>query len=293
MLPAARLISTSAGPVAVRRGGDGPPLLLVHGWGGSSRHWLGAFAALAAQHELIAPDLPGFGDSPPARAPTSLSTLRDATIALCDALGLGRVAVAGHSLGAAVALLLAAERPAQVARLALASFGLPRSAAEAASVAAVHLQLRAGAATWAPWLSMWAPWLAASRPMRTLAWSAPPLPALLAAPLVHRLSELPPAVLALGAADLAAMDARAGLEAASTTGDPRVTAAAPLVRAPALVLGGREDRLFPPDAARALATAMPRAELLLLDGCGHLPMVEAPARFYDALGAFLGGAGDA
>jgi pimeloyl-ACP methyl ester carboxylesterase len=285
--PPLQTSDTGAGRIAYRRGGAGAPLLLIHGWGASSRYWLGAFAALAARHDLIALDLPGFGTSPPARGRTGLATLRDAALALCDALGLERLAIAGHSLGAAVALLAAAARPAQVTRLALASFGLPRGPAEAARMAALHLQLRAGAALWSPWLALWSPWLALTQPLRAAAWSTPPMPALLAAPMVHRPASLSPAALALGAADLAAMDARAGLEAASTTGDPAVAAAAPLVRAPALVLSGCEDALFPPDAARALAAALPRAELLLLDACGHVPMAEAPARFYGALGAFV------
>jgi pimeloyl-ACP methyl ester carboxylesterase len=286
-LPATRLIDTAAGRIAYRRGGEGPPLLLIHGWGGSSRYWLGAFVLLTASHDVIALDLPGFGDSPPPVAPTDLATMTSACLALCDALGFSRVAVAGHSLGASLALLMAAHRPQLVSRVAMASFGLPRSAAEAALMGIVHLQLSASAALWAPWLAVWAPWVAASRPLRTAAWTMPPLPVLLAAPMVRQLPSLPYGALALGAADLASMDARAGLEAASTTGDPAVLAAARLVTSPALVISGREDPIFPPGAARALADALPDAGLVLLDECGHVPMAERPAPFYATLGAFV------
>jgi pimeloyl-ACP methyl ester carboxylesterase len=280
-------VQLPGGRLAYRRAGVGPPLLLIHGWGGSSRHWLGAFATLAERHDLIAPDLPGFGASPPPPGPVTLATLTAAALGLIDALGLPTLAVAGHSLGAAVALLAAAARPGQVARLALASFGLPRSPSEAAAMAGLHAQMRAGASLWAPWLSLWGPWLAATRPLREAAWATPPLPALLAGPMVHRVADLPPAALALGAADLAAMDARAAVEAVATTGDPSVVAAAGEVRAPALVVSGRHDRIFPPDAALALQGALAGAGLVMLERCGHVPMVEAPAAFYATLAEFL------
>lgn len=286
-LPQPRLIGTPAGMIAYRRAGEGPPLLMIHGWGASSRYWLGAYALMAERHDLIAIDLPGFGDSPPAPAPANLATLTGATLALCAGLGLTQVAVAGHSLGAAVALLMAAHRPGLVTRAVLASFGLPRTPAEAAFMGVLHSQLSLGAALWAPWLAIWAPWLAASRPMRTAAWTTPPLPILLAAPMVHELPGLPYAAMALGAADLAAMDARASVEAASSSGDPAVAAAARLVQAPTLVISGREDPIFPPAAVQSLATALPNSGLTLLERCGHVPMAERPAAFYTTLGAFV------
>jgi pimeloyl-ACP methyl ester carboxylesterase len=284
--PALRYADTAAGRVAYRRAGSGPPLLMIHGWGGSSRHWLGAFAALPARHDLIALDLPGFGASPPAAGPTTLASLAGAAMALADALGLDSLALAGHSLGAAVALLAAASRPERATRVALASFGLPRSAAEAALLAGLHGQLRFGAALWSPWLTLWSPWLAAAAPLRAAAWAAPPLPAILAGPLLHRPQDLPGPFLAVGAADLAVMDARAGLEALAIAGDPAVIAAAAALRAPALVLSGRDDPLYPPDAVEALQRALPDAGLLLIERCGHIPMAEVPGPFYRALAAF-------
>lgn len=285
--PSPRMIDLPVGRVAYRRAGEGPPLLLIHGWGASSRYWLGAFALLAEHHDLIALDLPGFGESPPGRGPTNLATLTAAVVELCEALGLEQAAVAGHSLGGGVAMLLAAHRPALVRRLALVSFGLPRTTAEAAVMGALHMQLTALTTLWAPWLAFWAPWFAAARPLRTAAWTSPPLPVFLAAPMVRRLPEMPYAALALGAADLAAMDTRAGVEAASTSGDPAVMAAARLVSTPTLVISGSEDPLFPAAAAQALVSAMPNAGLVLIEGCGHVPMAETPAAFYATLQAFV------
>jgi pimeloyl-ACP methyl ester carboxylesterase len=285
--PSPRMIDLPVGRVAYRRAGEGSPLLLIHGWGASSRYWLGAFTLLAERHDLIAVDLPGFGESPPGRGPTNLATLTATVLELCEALGLDQAAVAGHSLGGGVAMLLAAHRPALVRRLALVSFGLPRSTVEAAVMGTLHMQLTALTTLWAPWLAFWAPWFAAARPMRTAAWTSPPLPVFLAAPMVRQLPEIPYAALALGAVDLAAMDARAGVEAASTSGDPAVMAAARLVSMPTLVISGAEDPLFPAEAAQALVNAMPNAGLVLLEGCGHVPMAETPAAFYATLKAFV------
>lgn len=288
-LPDLSLLDLPTGPLAYRRGGEGPPLLLIHGWGASSRYWLGAYAALAGAHDVIALDLPGCGASPPPRGPATLALAAAAVRAAIEALGLGRVAVGGHSLGASVALLLADSSPERVERLALVSLGLPRSAAEAALLAGLHAQLRAGAALWSPWLALWSPWLAAARPWAQALWATPPLPDLLATRAVHDIAGLPREALALAAADLVAMDARAALELASSAGDPALLAAARRVAAPALVIAGRDDQLFPPSSSAALAEAMPRAELVLLDRCGHIPMAERPAQFYAALGAFLAG----
>lgn len=286
-LPALQTIALPTGPVAYRRAGQGPPLLLLHGWGGSSRHWLGAFAALSAHHDVVALDLPGFGASPPPEAPFTLGGLA-ATIGACaDALSLQRFALGGHSLGAALALLVASARPEAVARLALVSFGLPRDPLEALWMARLHLSLQVSAALWGPWLALWRPWLAAARPFAQLAWTTPPLPALLASPLLRRPAALPPALLAIGAAELVAMDARVGLEAACTAGDLSVAAAAPRAAAPTLVISGAADPLFPPSTARALADTLPHAGLVLIEECGHIPMAEAPAALFGALGAFL------
>jgi len=58
------------------------------------------------------------------------------------------------------------------------------------------------------------------------------------------------------------------------------------IRAPTLVLWGREDVVTPPEAARGFASAVPRAELVWLERCGHAPMIECPARFTEALDEF-------
>ncbi|HEY8451798.1 MAG TPA: alpha/beta fold hydrolase [Natronosporangium sp.] len=92
----------------VERRGSGPPLLLVHGIGHRWQAWEPVMDLLAAHHDVIAVDLPGFGRSPlPAGGRLDVAALVAAVRGLADELGLVRPHVAGNSLGGAIALELA------------------------------------------------------------------------------------------------------------------------------------------------------------------------------------------
>jgi len=100
--------------------GAGPPVILVHGLGGSARWWRTTTAALAGDHRVIVPELPGFGYGvgvPPFRLPDAIAVLRR----LIERLRLERPALVGHSLGALVCLGVAAASPEAVGRLVLIS----------------------------------------------------------------------------------------------------------------------------------------------------------------------------
>ncbi len=90
----------------VRRG-SGEPLLLVHGLGGTWQAWNPMPATLAAEREVIAIDLPGFGETPPLPGPVSFATLTDALSAFLDEHGLTDVDTVGSSMGARMVLELA------------------------------------------------------------------------------------------------------------------------------------------------------------------------------------------
>ncbi|WP_326664603.1 alpha/beta fold hydrolase [Streptomyces sp. NBC_00385] len=102
--------------------GEGPPLLLIHGSGASGGTWSPMVRTLAARHHVIRIDLPGCGQSPPA-ASYDVPVQAGQVAALLDDLGLGQVAVAGHSSGGYVATALAEARPDLVSSLALISTG--------------------------------------------------------------------------------------------------------------------------------------------------------------------------
>lgn len=89
------------------REGNGRPLLLVHGIGGSHRSWDTIRPALRAERELVAVDLPGFGETPPPPGEVSIRTLADALEAWLAETGLEAVDMAGSSMGARLVLELA------------------------------------------------------------------------------------------------------------------------------------------------------------------------------------------
>ena len=96
-----------AAGIAYERTGAGPPLLLVHGLGASRRIWDPQIERLAAARDVIAVDMPGFGESPPLVEAATPSALAAALARTCDELGVERPHVAGNSLGGWVALELA------------------------------------------------------------------------------------------------------------------------------------------------------------------------------------------
>jgi pyruvate dehydrogenase E2 component (dihydrolipoamide acetyltransferase) len=100
-------------------GADGDVVLLVHGYGGDRNSWLFLQEPLAAKYRVYALDLPGHGTSAKDVGDGSIGVLADAVFAVLDALGAARAHLVGHSLGAAVALAVAARAPARVASLTL------------------------------------------------------------------------------------------------------------------------------------------------------------------------------
>ncbi|MER7539040.1 alpha/beta hydrolase [Streptomyces sp. NPDC097704] len=110
--------------------GRGPGLVLLHGMGSTAAGTWGTLAdALAAEHTVVLPDLPGSGRSPLPDSPPALNDVADQVVAAADAAGLDDFVIAGASLGAAVAIRIAALRPDRVRGLfTLSGFARPRTA---------------------------------------------------------------------------------------------------------------------------------------------------------------------
>jgi pimeloyl-ACP methyl ester carboxylesterase len=114
------------GPVNVADfGGQGPPMVLVHGLGGSHLNWMLLGPLLAERARVLAPDMAGFGKTPPAGRGTDVSSnarlLRDL---LREEIG-GPAILVGNSMGALISLLLASDRPDLVAGLILVGPAVP------------------------------------------------------------------------------------------------------------------------------------------------------------------------
>lgn len=247
------------------RGTSGPPLLLVHGFPLDRALWRAQLDALGGEARVVALDLPGFGATPAesdGRAPTTMEAYAEQVVAVADALGFVRFALAGLSMGGYVALAVARRHPARLAALALVD---TRAEADAPEARPGRLKNADRA------LSEGTAFLADEM-----------LPKLLAPATLSGRPELVAAARAMVERTSAA-GAAAALRGMAERPDARPDLGR--IAVPTTVVVGAEDSLTPPELARALATAIPDAELVVAPGAGHLTPIEAP----DAVTAALRG----
>src|SRR5947207_11244622 len=102
-------------------GGQGPPLILVHGLGGAAANWTELVPLLASRHRLLVPDLPGHGGSTALPAVAGLEPFADRVALLAERERMLPAPVVGHSLGGMVVLRMALRRPKDVSALVLAA----------------------------------------------------------------------------------------------------------------------------------------------------------------------------
>lgn len=122
---ASRFVDTGDVRLHAVIGGDGPPLLLIHGWPGSWYYWRLVMPALAGEFEVVAVDQRGIGLSDKPEEGYDAGTLAGDLIGLMDALGHEQFAVVGVDTGMLIGYALAADHPYRVERLALGEAPLP------------------------------------------------------------------------------------------------------------------------------------------------------------------------
>lgn len=120
-----RSIPADGATLSVAVGGSGPAVLLLHGYAESSRMWKPLAKALAPQFTVIAPDLPGIGDSSIPKTGLDMKTSAARVHAAVESLGYAKVRVVGHDIGLMVAYAYAAMYPQEVEKLALMDAFLP------------------------------------------------------------------------------------------------------------------------------------------------------------------------
>ena len=242
------------------RTGSGEPLVLIHGVGSQWQVWRPLFEHLAATRDVIAVDLPGFGDSPPLPGgdhPTP-QRLAETVIALLDSLGVERPDVAGNSLGGWVALEIARlGRARAVGAISPAGFGLPRERLYAGR------RLRAERAV-AKLVAAHAPGLVRSAAGRTVLFGT----------MTARPRVIPPGE---GLGMLENLGGSPGFDATLNALDRMTFSAGQEIRVPVNVLWGDRDSLLLPRQAHRAVRVLPDARLTWLKRAGHVPTYDAPA----------------
>ncbi len=254
--PARRQVRVAGGTLPIATAGEGAPLILLHGWTLDHRMWRPQVEGLAASHFLVMPDRRGQGR---ATAPPDLAREAEDILAIADALGLERFALAGLSQGAVAALGAALLAPARVTHLALAGAPLPALVPREEVIDLAQLRALVAAGDLAGFRA---------------AWSAHPL-----------MQTRTPAAAALVAEILADYDGRDLLAPTEAPGLPREALAG--LPMPVLAMTGEHDTPWRRACARALAAAAPRARHIEIAGAGHLANADNPGAFNAALAAFL------
>ncbi|HEY3551394.1 MAG TPA: alpha/beta hydrolase [Gaiellaceae bacterium] len=136
-------------------GGDGPPLVLVHGLGGTIENWRALAPQLAARDRVLVPDLPGHGGSAPLPEARNVDALAEAVLAIADAEAVRGAVWVGHSLGGVVVLRAAVLRPDAARGLVLAGAAGIGSASRAAQVTLAVLGLARPGRLIAPYRRAW------------------------------------------------------------------------------------------------------------------------------------------
>ena len=270
-----RWVQLRGRPVNVLDIGDGPAVVFLHGLSGCWQNWLENMPPLAADHRVIALDLPGFGESPMPADPISVSAYARLVVELLDELGVNDATIVGNSMGGFIGCEMAIRFPARVRRLVLVA---------AAGLSLRHMRherkrgLRA-------------------RSENILFFGLGRLAA--RTDLVVRSRRLRRAMLLLVAAHAERLPGPLIAEQAHGAGKPgfddalEAMTAYPIrdrlgeIRCPALIVWGEEDRLVPVRDAAEFEWLILDARKVLYPDTGHMVMLEQPERFNADVRAFI------
>ena len=253
--------------------GEGPALIFVHGLGGSWQNWLENIPFFTDRYRVVAPDLPGFGNSQLPRERISIRSYGRTLSTLCDELGIETAAVVGNSMGGFVGAELAIQSPERVERLVLVSAAaLWREERVARPLVTLGKLTEAGAAVA---VAQWERGFRRPRVRNAILWGAGiERPGRLSRELTYEL--------------FAGGARRDGFQAAlQALYDYDIRDRLPEIRCPTLVIWGERDRLVPARHAEEYRKLIPDARVEVFERTGHVAMLERPGRFNRVVDEFL------
>jgi len=265
-------------------GGSGKPMLMVHGLGGNALNWMAVAPEIAKHYRVLAIDLAGFGQTPLFHRSATVGANAKLVHQFVEAVIGEPASVMGNSMGGHIAILEAAVHPTWVTECVLVDPAVP-----------------------------------VRKPHRVMVGiaAAISIPGLAEVVFERRLRDLDPEtlvrqIIALVSADPSRIDpkiieahvqltrerghlgpqnSRAFIQASRSIGlrmaQPRFWARVRQVTAPTLVIHGSRDIVIPLSAARDLVRRRPDWALRVLEGVGHVPMIEAPDLFLSAFFEWL------
>lgn len=254
--------------------GDGEPLLLLHGFGFSADVFVRVVDPLGQRFSVIAPDLLGHGFTAwkdPGEEPALLFMARHLSSFL-DALGIGRCAALGSSLGAVLAVWMHLQRPQQVHKLVFDAMHAPVSETGTLDPESLRATMRNGTRAMTD-----ASLATCMERMANICHDRSRAAADVA--LVQ--------VTIYGQPDRLEAYTRIGENIVAHVENPAARIRPERVTAPSLFLCGREDIRIPFDVIESNHHRIRGSKVVALDKCGHLPEIEHPERFVTEVTNFL------
>jgi pimeloyl-ACP methyl ester carboxylesterase len=267
-LYATQFVETPVGPISYFDQGRGHALVFVHGLGGDFTHFEHIAPAFVDRFRVIGLDMPGCGDSCKPRSRHSLKSYADTLLAALDQLGVKKATLVGHSAGGAVCAMAALMAPERVEDLVLINTAGLRYYPPLLRLAARMLIRRPiidGILLISAYAILEHVFTAKNEFTRKFAEDN-----------IHR-----PRAARLADIGKVIADLLPDLMSGTLSKD------ADRLEHPTLLIWGADDRLMPLETVRRAAALLPGGQLAVLDGCGHMPLIENPGEVISLIETFV------